>query len=122
MPKKAAIIGVPMDLGANRRGVDMGPSAIRATQLREKIAGLGMKVADYGDVDVPIPEERRVGNHAKKYAGPIRAVCQDLEKLALKALREGRLPITLGGDHSLAMGTVAASSRFYQSRDRKSVV
>src|SRR5262245_44724922 len=104
MPSRGiAIIGVPIDLGANRRGVDMGPSALRVTGLAERIRGLGLEVEDRGDVHVPLPEECQKGEKNLKYAGAILDVCERLCSKSLSALKEERLPIVLGGDHSLAM-------------------
>jgi arginase len=115
---KVAIIGVPLDLGANRRGVDMGPSALRVTRLAERIRALGFDVADTGDVDVPLPEECEVGDPRKKYAAAIAGVCGDLCDRVERALGEGRLPVTLGGDHSLAMGSIAGVSRHQRAQGR----
>jgi arginase len=116
---KVAIIGVPLDLGGNRRGVDMGPSALRMTGLRERLAGIGYDVVDTGDVDVPLPEESALGDPRMKYAGPIAQVCEELCARVEGALREGRIPVTLGGDHSLAMGSIAGVSRFHRESGRK---
>lgn len=119
MSKKVALIGVPLDLGANRRGVDMGPSALRMTGLAERIRGLGYDVVDTGDVDVPLPEECEVGDPRKKYAEAIAKVCEDVCARVDAALRDGRLPVTLGGDHSLAMGSIAGVARFYRERHER---
>jgi len=78
---KVAIIGVPLDLGGNRRGVDMGPSALRLTHLATRIKQLGYDVVDTGDVDVPLPEEAHFGDPKKKYAKEIGEVCQVLRDL-----------------------------------------
>jgi len=119
MIRKAAIIGVPLDLGANRRGVDMGPSALRVTGLADRIAALGIDVKDFGDVDVPLPEESEIGEKNKKYADDIRDVCEDVCEMVLKAMKQGRLPVVLGGDHSIAMGSIAASAKFYREQKKK---
>ncbi len=116
---KVAILGVPLDLGANRRGVDMGPSALRVTGLADRIRRLGYDVADWGDVDVPLPEECDVGDPRKKYAAPIAKVCQELCDRAARALDEGRLPVTLGGDHSLAMGSIAGVASHHRKREQR---
>ncbi len=117
--KKVAIIGVPMDLGANRRGVDMGPSAIRGTGLYERIKKLGIDVEDRGNVDVPIPEELTVGSMNAKYADVIEEVCSRLYKAVLKSFQEGRNPILLGGDHSIAMGSVAAAASYHREKNQR---
>ncbi len=108
--KPVHLIGVPLDLGAGRRGVDMGPSAFRIAGIRDQIAALGRIVVDKGDLPVPIPETQRPADKKKKYIRDIAKVCQKLYDLALASLDEGALPLVLGGDHSLAAGSVAASA------------
>src|SRR5262245_66365781 len=104
------IIGIPVDLGAGRRGVDMGPSAIRIADLEPRLESLGHKVTDSGDIDVMIPETQKVGQGKLKYKAPILAACDELRQRVEKALGEGRLPLVLGGDHSIAIGSVAGAS------------
>jgi arginase len=104
------IIGVPLDLGAGRRGVDMGPSALRIAGLGERVEELGYQVTDKGDLDVPIPETQQPGDERKKYVRDIARVCTALYQSALESLEAGALPIVLGGDHSVAAGSVAASA------------
>src|SRR5215831_448063 len=104
------IIGIPVDLGAGRRGVDMGPSAIRIADLEPRLEGLGHKVSDYGDIDVVIPETQKVGAGKLRYKAPILAACDELRKQVERSLGEGRMPLVLGGDHSIAIGSVAGSS------------
>jgi len=106
------IIGVPLDLGAGRRGVDMGPSAFRIAGLREQIAGLGRAVSDKGDLPTPIPETHTARDERKKYARDIAKVCTKLYQTALESLVEGSLPLVLGGDHSLGAGSVAAAAEW----------
>ncbi len=108
--KPVHLIGVPLDLGAGRRGVDMGPSAFRIAGLCEHIAALGYHVVDKGDLSAPIPEIRQPHDERKKYVDDIAAVCQKLFDVELRSLNEGALPIVLGGDHSLAAGSVAAAA------------
>jgi arginase len=108
--KAAHIIGVPLDLGGGRRGVDMGPSAFRIAGLGERIAGLGYTVTDKGDLPTPIPETQELRDERKKYIRDIAKVCQKLYQTALQSLDEGAMPIVLGGDHSLAAGSVAAAA------------
>jgi arginase len=110
------IIGVPLDLGSGRRGVDMGPSAFRIAGLGERVAGLGVPVVDKGDLAVPIPETRRPGDGRKKYIDEIAEACQALFDSALDSLDAGAMPLVLGGDHSLAAGSVAASSAWLRRR------
>ncbi len=104
------IIGVSLDLGGNRRGVDMGPSAFRIAGLGERLTALGMTVVDEGDLVAPIPEVKAAGDPSKKYIGEIAAVCERLYDVSLAALDGGGLPLVLGGDHSLAAGSVAATA------------
>ncbi|MBI4063396.1 MAG: arginase [Elusimicrobia bacterium] len=99
-----------MDLGGNRRGVDMGPSAIRVTRLAEKIMELGFAVEDWGDIDSPIPEEAKPGEPNKKYLAEIYKVCESLNKKIHRALKLGAFPVVLGGDHSLAVGSIAGTA------------
>jgi arginase len=106
------IIGVSLDLGGNRRGVDMGPSAFRIAGLRERLTALGMTVVDDGDLVAPIPEVKAVGDPQKKYIGEIARVCEKLYRTSLAALEQGGFPLVLGGDHSLASGSVAATADF----------
>ena len=106
------IIGVPLDLGGNRRGVDMGPSAFRIAGLGERIASLGHAVADKGDLPAPIPETQAQRDERKKYIRDIARVCQKLYQTALMSLEEGAMPLVLGGDHSLAAGSVAATAEW----------
>lgn len=114
--RNIGIIGVPIDLGAGRRGVDMGPSAIRIADLERRLEELGHKVEDYGDLDVMIPETQKVGTGKLRYKQPILAACRDLMKGVEKCLEDGRMPLVLGGDHSIAIGSVAGSTNWYARR------
>src|SRR5689334_462828 len=106
------IIGVPVDLGAGRRGVDMGPSAIRIADLQQRLESLGHTVVDCGDIDVMIPETQQVGAGKLRYKAPIMAACDALRLEVERVLGAGRMPLVLGGDHSIAIGSVAGSSNF----------
>ena len=106
------IIGVSLDLGGNRRGVDMGPSALRLAGIGERLAQLGVQVVDEGDLVAPIPEIKSAGDPSKKYIREIARVCEKLYRTSLSALERGGLPLVLGGDHSLAAGSVAATADF----------
>ncbi len=106
------ILGVPLDLGGGRRGVDMGPSAIRIAGLADRLAALGLRVVDRGDLDSPIPETRKPRSERKRYIREIAGVSRRLYTRVLQAHREGAFPVILGGDHSLAAGSVAATSAF----------
>jgi arginase len=110
--KAVHIIGVPLDLGGNRRGVDMGPSALRIAGLDERIASLGCRVVDKGDLPAPIAETQEARDERKKYIREIAKVCLKLYQTALESFAEGALPLVLGGDHSLAAGSVAAAAEW----------
>ncbi len=112
------IIGVPLDLGAGRRGVDMGPSAVRIAGVGERLSALGRSVVDRGDLATPIPETKHAGDQRKKYIRDIARVCQKLYQSALATFAEGGIPLVLGGDHSLAAGSVAAAADFARRQDR----
>jgi arginase len=112
--KPVHLIGVPLDLGGGRRGVDMGPSAFRIANIGDQIATLGRTLVDKGDLPAPIPETQRPADKKKKYIRDIAKVCQKLYDLTLKSLDEGAFPLVLGGDHSLAAGSVAASADWLQ--------
>jgi len=115
--RNLGIIGVPIDLGAGRRGVDMGPSAIRIADLEKQLEELGHKVIDYGDLDVMIPETQKVGTGRLRYKQPILAACTELMNTVDRCLEEGRMPLVLGGDHSIAIGSVAGSTNWFARRD-----
>jgi arginase len=110
MASPVHIIGVSLDLGGNRRGVDMGPSAFRIAGLAERLIALGITVVDEGDLVAPIPEVKSLGDPRKKYIREIARVCERLYKTSLGVLEKGGLPLVLGGDHSLASGSVAATA------------
>jgi arginase len=114
----AHLIGVPLDLGGNRRGVDMGPSAIRIATLAEQLGGLGVTVVDKGDIPTPLPETKGLGDPRKRYVKEIAKVCQRLFQTSLASLHEGALPIVLGGDHSLGAGSVAATAAWMATRQQ----
>jgi len=114
-----SIVGVPMDLGADRRGVDMGPSALRYANLNEKLKELGHAVADLGDLDVIIPETRHFGDPRAKYLREIVDACGRLANLVLDIREAGRTPLVLGGDHSIAVGTVAGMSESFRRQGKK---
>ena len=114
-----AIIGAPMDLGAGRRGVDMGPSAMRLANLNEKLASLGYVVEDLGNVVVDQPETAPAGPANARYLPQIAHTCARLAAMVEKAAKAGRVPLVLGGDHSAAIGTVAGMSRHFRKQRRK---
>jgi arginase len=104
--RPVAIIGAPLDLGQERRGVDMGPSAIRYAGLEERLVGLGLDVSDRGNVISPEPEGLALADERARFVPEILAACTELAGLVEAAVREGARPLVLGGDHSIAMGTL----------------
>lgn len=119
LQKKATIIGVLMDLGADRRGVDMGPSAIRVAGLNERLATLGYEVTDAGNILVRNPEMLPINDGNAKYLPEIAAACQKLADQVEAALEAGSTPIVLGGDHSIAIGSVGGLSAFHHKQDKR---
>jgi arginase len=115
MSQNVRVVGVPMDLGADRRGVDMGPSAIRYAGLAAAVESTGRECADAGDLDVPRPETReskpRPDDGRAKYLDETREVCTALTETVAGTLADGRFPLVLGGDHSIAIGTVGGAAR-----------
>jgi arginase len=114
-----AIIGVPLDMGADRRGVDMGPSAVRVACLNSKLTALGYKVDDLGNVPVTQPETQPEGSPRAKYLSQITETCTRLATMVDEALGRGETPLVLGGDHSIAVGTVAGVSINQQRQQKK---
>lgn len=113
------IIGVPMDLGQGRRGVDMGPSAIRYAGIGERLKDLGCKVIDDGDITIRTPEEQRIKDPHAKYLPEIARACTVLARKVEKIAHRGHFPLVLGGDHSIAIGTIAGISANAQKRKKK---
>lgn len=119
MSKHINIIGVPMDLGAGRRGVDMGPSAIRIAGLNAAIAFQGHAVTDTGNIHVHPPEAVKPVNPRAHFLKEIAAAAQELAERTEAALENGALPVILGGDHSIAVGSVAGLASFYRKRGER---
>jgi arginase len=117
--KSVTVIGVPLDLGAGRRGVDMGPSAFRVADIHQKLRDLGYDVKDAGDVEVHIAETREPGDPRLKYLAEIRGTCEKLRDLVKDVAAQGSIPVILGGDHSLAMGSIAGMSAFHRNKGEK---
>lgn len=101
-----AVIGAALDLGAGRRGVDMGPSAIRYAGLDVRLAELGIECVDWGNVETVIPEAADPGDPKARFLGPIMQANEQIAGRVVRALREERVPLVLGGDHSVAIGTL----------------
>jgi arginase len=110
-PRPVAIIGAGLDLGAGRRGVDMGPSAIRYAELDSRLREIGREVADWGDIRSPVPEAIDEGSESCRYLGPIKQACEKVAALVDDAVGQGFLPLVLGGDHSIAMGTLGGMAK-----------
>jgi arginase len=119
MAQKVRIIGVPMDLGQSRRGVDMGPSALRGAGLQTSIKKLGLQVEDIGNLSVKQPEEMPIGEKRAKYLQEIAETCGDVAAAAEKALSEGFLPLVLGGDHSIAAGVAAGVANHFRKEKKQ---
>ena len=117
--KKIRFIGVPLDLGAGRRGVDMGPSAFRVAEIHARVRALGYEVSDHGDINVFIQETHDPGDPRMKYLKEIRHTCEEVRDEVDRALGEGEMPVVLGGDHSIAMGTIAGVSRHFRKQDER---
>jgi len=112
---RVRIIGTPMDLGADRRGVDFGASAIRYANLNTRLRSLGHTVHDIGNLVVPQPESQPLGNSKLKYLEPIVRVCEELAKVVTETLEAGEFPLVLGGDHSIALGSIAGVTRMHKN-------
>lgn len=117
--KPVHVIGVPLDLGAARRGVDMGPSALRIAGLGDRIAALGRTVTDRGNLDAPLREVKHQGDLRKKYAADVADVCRRLFATAATSLAAGAVPVVAGGDHSLSAGSVAATAAAARRRGER---
>ena len=113
------IIGFPMDLGADRRGVDMGPSALRIAEIDNRIRSLGYNVIDEGDVPVRRPENLDVEHASLKYLQPIAESCEMLAATVRRVLDNGGFPLVLGGDHSMSIGTLAGLAGHCRDHDKR---
>jgi arginase len=118
-PRKISVIGVPLDLGQSRRGVDMGPSAVRVAGLEARLEAIGHVVEDAGNIAVAIPEQKKEGAANAKYLKEITATCTKSAELVLKTLEADKVPLILGGDHSVAAGTVSGVAEFYRRKNQK---
>lgn len=119
LKENVTIIGFPMDLGADRRGVDMGPSALRIAGLQTKLESLGFKVQDYGNIKIEIMEKQKIKNPKLKYLDEIIKTSKLLADKVEKVLEKGDFPLCLGGDHSMALGTISGISSFCKKRKLK---
>jgi arginase len=113
------VLGVPMDLGSGRRGVDMGPSAIRIAGLEERLRELGHEVVDEGDLDIKNMEELKVGDVHARYLTEIARAARLAAGKVERIMTKGRFPLVLGGDHSISVGTVSGIAAFCRARRKK---
>jgi arginase len=118
-PRKIKVIGVPLDLGASRRGVDMGPSAVRVAGLEARLEALGHEVIDGGNIIVAVAETKSAGQESARYLKEITDTCLRAAEMVEKALAEGMTPVILGGDHSVAAGSVSGVADFYRKQNQK---
>ncbi len=119
MPQKIRIIGVPMDLGQSRRGVDMGPSALRVAGLLVRLKQLGHQVEDSGNVSVKQAEEQPYGEKRAKYLNEIAETCRGLAEMVERTLQEGFTPLVLGGDHSIAVGSMSGVASYFRKQSKR---
>jgi arginase len=118
-PRRIRILGVPLDMGASRRGVDMGPSAMRVAGLEARLEALGHRVTDGGNIKVEIPETQAYGAQNARYLKQIAEICTRTADAVLKTLEDGMTPLVLGGDHSLAAGSISGVAEFHRRRNEK---
>ena len=118
-PRKIRILGVPLDLGASRRGVDMGPSAVRVAGLEAHLEALGHDVTDGGNIAVALAETKHRGEENARYLKEIAETCTKLAQEVSKTLERGMTPVILGGDHSVAAGSVSGVAEYYRSQQQK---
>lgn len=117
--RSIAIIGAPLDLGAGRRGVDMGPSALRVANLQAALQGLGYDVQDLGNITNAVAENLPPGPERARFLPQIAATCNVLAAMVARAAEDGKVPLVLGGDHSIAAGSIAGISAFLRKSNRK---
>src|SRR5580700_2067920 len=117
--RRIRVIGVPLDMGASRRGVDMGPSAMRVAGLEARLEALGHQVTDGGNILVEIAETQAFGSTNARYLKQIAETCTRTAEAVVKTLEEGKTPLVLGGDHSLAAGSVSGVAEFYRRQGQK---
>lgn len=117
--RRIRVLGVPLDMGASRRGVDMGPSAMRVAGLEARLEALGHQVTDGGNILVEIAETQAYGSHNARYLKQIAETCTRTAEAVLKTLEEGLTPLVLGGDHSLAVGSISGVAEYYRRQRQK---
>ncbi len=117
--RKARLIGMPFDLGASKRGSAGGPAAIRRTDLLQHLGEFGLTAEEAGDLPMPSTDKAKVGSPKKRYASAVLAACRELEAATYAALSSGWTPVVLGGDHSIAMGSISGASRALKESGKK---
>jgi arginase len=117
--RRIRVLGVPLDMGASRRGVDMGPSALRVAGLEARLEALGHHVTDGGNIRVEVAETRASGSKNAHYLSEIAETCTRTAEAVLAGLEAGEMPLVLGGDHSLAAGSISGVAEFYRRRGEK---
>jgi arginase len=117
--RRIRVLGVPLDLGASRRGVDMGPSAVRVAGLAARLEALGHQVVDGGNIRVEIAETQHSGSANARFLHEIADTCTRTAETVVETLEHGMTPLVLGGDHSLAVGTVSGVAHFYRRQNQK---
>jgi arginase len=116
---KIELLGVPMDLGASRRGVDMGPSAIRIAGITERLQNIGHEVVDAGDLEIEAPEVLAIADPKLKYLPQITRTVTELAQAVTHSLEKNFFPIVLGGDHSIAIGTISGVAAYLRQQEKK---
>jgi arginase len=117
--RKIRVLGVPLDMGASRRGVDMGPSAMRVAGLEARLEALGHHVVDGGNIRVEIAETQGYGDRKARYLKEIAETCTRTAEAVVQTLEDGLTPLVLGGDHSIAAGSISGVSEFYRRSNQK---
>jgi arginase len=117
--KRINIIGAPLDFGSGRRGVDMGPSAIRIAGLNDRLRDLGYQVQDLGNLPVSIPETHPIGETKQRFMAEVCQVCSQLSTKIISMMKEETIPVILGGDHSISIGSIAGVARYYRSKRKR---
>lgn len=116
---RVRLIGVPLNFGASMAGVDLGPAALRIAKLPQRIAQLGYEVIDDGDLRIERPLHQPAAGEKAKYLNEVRTVCEDLSRFVREALAADELPIVVGGDHSIAIGSIAGVATHFRERERE---
>src|SRR5210317_899207 len=119
IPKPIHIINVPLDLGASRRGTDAGPSAFRVAGLGREIRAMGYTISNETDVPVPAMETRKTTDTRTRFKSEILMVCEEVAYLTVAAMEAGEWPLVIGGDHSIAMGTISGLSSHLNKTNEK---